>query len=122
MNLVVSLTGVAIGLLAAIGIFAPFRVLGWVRDLHAPTRYYLAVGQRAILGSLFIWAAPGCRMPRVIHWLGVLTLVAAAVILVLGPKRLDRWVDWWVELPATAVVTSFAAAAVFGCFLVYAGW
>ena len=122
MNLVVSLTGVAIGLLAAVGIFAPFRVLEWISGLHAPTRYAVAVGQRAVLGSLFIWAAPSCRTPRTIFWLGVLTLVAAAVILVMGPKRLDDWVNWWLGLPAFALVTSFSAAALFGCFLVYAGW
>ena len=122
MNLVVSLTGVVIGLLAAIGIFAPFSVLGWIRGWHAPTRYFVAVVQRAILGSLFIWAAPSCRMPKIILLLGVVTLVAAVAILVMGPKRLDAIVNWWLGLPATLVAASFAGAAVFGCFLVYAGW
>ena len=122
MNLVVSLTGVVIGLLAAVGIFAPFTVLGWIRDWHSPSRWVVAVVQRAVLGSIFIMAAPSCRTPRIIFWLGVLTLVAAAVILLAGPRRLDAVVNWWLGLPASVVVASFAGAAAFGCFLVYAGW
>jgi len=122
MNLVVSLTGVVIGLLAAVGIFAPMRAVGWLRDMRPSTRYYVAVVQRAILGSLFVWAAPSCRTPKIIYGLGLLTLVAAVAILVMGPKRLDALVQWWLDRSATLVAISFAGAAVFACFLVYAGW
>jgi len=122
MNLVVSAVGVAIGLLAAFGIFAPLRAAAWLRDLRPTTRYAVAVLQRLVIGGLFVAAAPSCRTPRIIFGLGLLTLAAALVILVLGPKRLDGLVNWWLDLPATVLAMTFAGAAVLGCFLVYAGW
>lgn len=122
MNLVVSLIGIALGLLAAVGIFAPFRVAAWLGGWPASRRYYVAILQRAVIGSLFLWAAPSCRTPRIIFWLGVLTLAAAAIVLAIGPRRLDTLVTWWLEIPAPLMVASYSAVAVFGCFLVYAGW
>ena len=120
--LAVSLVGVVIGLLAAVGIFAPFRVAGWVGSWHSSSRFYAAVLLRLVLGVVFILAAPDCRTPRMILAIGVVSLVAAVGILVMGPKRLDEFVSWWLDLPAVLVAVSFAVAAVFGCFLVYAGW
>jgi hypothetical protein len=122
MNLVVSLVGVVIGLLAAVGIFAPVRVVGWMRSWHSSGRFWVAVLVRLVLGVLFILAAPSCRTPQIILALGVLSLVTAVGILALGSKRLDAMIAWWLDLSPVVVAVSFAAAAVFGCFLVYAGW
>jgi hypothetical protein len=122
MNLAVSLVGAVIGLLAAIGIFAPFRAVRWIRDWHPPSRFWLAVLWRLVLGVFLIRAAPECRTPRLVLALGGLALAAGIAILVMGPRRLDALVDWWLDRSAAVLAVSFAAAAALGCFLVYAGW
>ena len=85
MALTVSLVGIVLGLLAAIGIFAPFRALEWLASWRGSARFAVAVGMRLVVGSLFVWVAPACRTPRIIFWLGVATLLTALALLVLVP-------------------------------------
>ncbi len=122
MGLAVATVGVVIGLLALVGIVAPFRTLESIRSMRMPGRYYLAIVVLLGLGVLFILAAVECRTPRIVRALGGLLLLSGGVVAVMGMDRSERVVEWWLGRSALVASLGFASAAVLGTFLVYAGW
>ena len=122
MGLAVATVGVVIGLLALVGIVAPFRTLESIRSMRIPGRYYLVVAVLLGVGVLFILAAVECRTPRLVRALGTLLLLSGGVVVVMGMDRSERVVEWWLGRSALVASLGFAAAAVLGTFLVYAGW
>ena len=51
--------------------------------------------------------------------IAVIALVAAILILLAGPRRLDRTVDWWLARSDAMLRVSLAFAAAFGGYLVF---
>jgi hypothetical protein len=78
-------------------------------------------GLRIGFGSIFLFAAPQCRLPDLVRLIGVLEFVGAAVLLGLGSARLQRFVQWWLERPLSFVRSWCLAALAFGMLLAYAG-
>ncbi|MDH3525393.1 MAG: hypothetical protein OES32_17610 [Acidobacteriota bacterium] len=122
MGLAVAAVGAVIGLLALVGIVAPFRTLEWMHSIGMPARYHLAIALLLGLGILLLVAAPDCRTPKIARLLGGVALASGLSLGVMGAPRYDRLVDWWLDRAALVASLGFAAAAVLGCFLVYTGW
>ena len=122
MGLAVAAVGVVIGLLALVGIVAPFRTLEWIRSMGMPGRYYLAIAVRVGLGILFILAAGECHTPVLVRALGALVLLSGGGLALMGMDRYERLLEWWLGRSALVASLGFAAAAVLGTFLVYTGW
>lgn len=121
MSLVVTLVGllvIAAGIWIAI---APGRLIGWMAGLESNLRFRLAIAIRAILGIAFLVAAPDCDLPRVTQVVGVVMLVAAAGLLVIGRRRLDAVVEMFAALDSGYLRAWSIFALAFGVLLVYAG-
>jgi hypothetical protein len=58
----------------------------------------------------------------VIAAVGAIALFAAFVLALLGERRVDSMLQWWFQRPMAALRAWFAAAVLFGGFLVYAGF
>jgi hypothetical protein len=117
----VSLVGVAVAAVGALGVAAPNRlsslVAGWPALTQLPVAFSLRIG----FAILFLVGAPQCRLPELVRLVGVLEVAGAAVLLALGAVRLRRLVAWWLERP-TSFVRGWAAGAVaLGGLLAYAG-
>ncbi|MEE9608137.1 MAG: hypothetical protein V3U03_10420 [Myxococcota bacterium] len=121
MAVVVTLIGVLVAAVGALASVSPSRLIGWVSALDSTTRFWTAVLVRVVLGILLLVAAPSCRAPLVVQVIGAVTLIAAAALVALGPKRLDAFVAWWLERPKSLVRGSGGFAVGFGALLIYAG-
>jgi hypothetical protein len=121
MSLLVVLFGVLLGVVGVAGLAAAPRVVGGFLRWAPRTRFYVAVGVRLIFGAVLLLGASDCRFPTVLLVLGAIALVAALVLAVLGQSRIDAMFQWWLQRPMPILRAWFAAALLFGGFLVYAG-
>ena len=121
MSVVVSILGVLAAMIGLMGLANPKTIVGLVEYWRGPTRYYVAVGVRMVLGVIFLVVAPSCRLPILVQVLGVISIVAAIVILIAGQERLDSFISWWLKRPPGVIRVSALFAFAFGILLVYAG-
>ena len=70
------------GLLALVGRFADAK------------GYAFAIGVRVLLGAASILAAPDSLMPVFLYAIGALSLIAAAVLMMVGVSGYRRILDW----------------------------
>jgi len=115
---------IAVGLtiigLAGTGAARPGRMISVARSVwQNPAAFYFAVGLRVVMGIALIVVAPASRFPDVFYVLGLITLAAATVGLMLGAERLGRFLEWWLTRPQSFIRAWALFAAAFGVFLVY---
>lgn len=117
----VSLLGLAVAAIGLLGLTAPAALIDLLARWRVLTRLPVTLGVRVGLGFFFLGAASHCRLPDLVRVVGVLELVGAAVLLVAGPGRLQRFVAWWLQRPFAFIRCWCSAALAFGILLVYAG-
>lgn len=111
--------GLLIAVLGAAGLLQPGRLQRWVAEWPAGPRYVVAVSLRLVLGVALLLAAEASRYPTGVRVLGWITLAAAAVLALMGPKRLDRLVPLWTRRPAGEIRAWSGLALMIGLFLIY---
>lgn len=121
MSAVVSILGVIAAIIGLMGLAAPKYIINLVQHWRGPTRFRLAVGVRLVLGAFLLVVGPTCRLPVLVQALGVIAIVAAIVILIVGQQRLDSFIEWWLTRPPAVIRISALFAVSFGLLLVYAG-
>jgi hypothetical protein len=109
---------IAVGIVAIVWPEQSFAVV-----LHWPAEVllFVAVAVRVVLGVVLILAAPHCRFPKTMYVLGVVYLIGALVIGLLGTSRLQSLGQWWFHQPPMFLQFAYAAVVILGAFLVYAG-
>ena len=113
--------GLLIAVVGALGVVSPRTLAAGVRRLWASGfGMTAAVGVRVVLGVALIFAAPETRFPMTIRVLGIVALVAAFAIPILGRERLDRMVTWWMVQPASRQRGWCVITLAFGAFVAYA--
>jgi hypothetical protein len=121
MAILVSLCGLLLAGLASIGLVQPTRMVQRFEGFASPRGRWFAVGIRAVLGGLFLIAAPECRLPEVVRIGGIVALVAAAVPALMPTPRFESSVRWALSRPPAVHRVWFAMAAGLGALIVYAG-
>jgi hypothetical protein len=81
---------------------------------------WLAVVLRLVFGIALLNAAPSSHAPLVLRIIGILSVVAAIVLPLLGIERLRTLLDWWTRQSIALLRTWSAAAALAGTFLLWA--
>ena len=108
-------------MLAAWGMFAPEKLMTFVTS--AMDKYwgiYIAVIVRLVLGSALIIVAPASLFPIVFQALGVIAIVAAIALVLMGRERIRRFVAWWSERFSAQIVRLWLLfGMVFAGFLFY---
>ena len=93
----------ALQALFVLGVVGLVRPASLVRLVEFPWRsrtgLYVAIAFRIVLGILLVAAASSTRFPWIIGALGVLSLIAAVLIPVLGYDRIRGFVEWWAQQP-----------------------
>jgi hypothetical protein len=109
-------------LIAALGVGGvadPTALVAVGRYLSAPPALYAVAAARIAFGAILIAAAPGSRLPRALHVVGWVIVVAGVATPFLGPLG-DGIMDW-VEGAGTLVVRLWAGLAILlGLFLALA--
>jgi len=121
MAVIVSILGVLVAAIGLMGIVQPRRIIDLVEYWRGPTRFRLAIVVRLVLGCVLLVVAPTCRLPIVVNLIGAIAIVAAVVIRIVGQKRLDSFIAWWLAHPPALIRLSVLFAVAFGVLLVYAG-
>lgn len=115
----VAVLGLLIVLLGLVGLVQPARFRAMFTTMDSQTRFILAIVIRLAMGALLWWLADELRHPQVMRIIAVIAVVAAVGILVMGRKRLDSLVDWWLGKSDSVLRISALFAATFGGYLVF---
>ena len=120
-QITVLVIGVTVFVLAVWGVFVPEKLRTWVSS--AMDRYwgiYAAVIVRLVLGTALIVVAPASRFPVVFQVLGLLTIVAAIVVALMGRERIRRFLAWFSERFSAPIIRLWLLFGMaFAGFLVY---
>ena len=92
-------------------------LLGW----NPRTRYAVAVGVRVVMGGVFLAGADATPVPLAIGVLGWIALLAAGVLALLGPSRIDAMVGWWAGMPNGFLRAWCLLSIAFAAFVIWAG-
>jgi hypothetical protein len=121
MTILIALFGILIAAACIWGIVAPrYMVDKIVKFWNQPAGLWLAIGVRVVVGVLFILAAAETRYPTFFQIFGVLILVAAAAIPIVGKERLTRLINWFTGMPTLAIRLWLIIGLAFSLFIVYA--
>ena len=114
------LIGLSIAVAGVMGLRRP-RALSdaMTRWLEEGTGLLFAIGGRALIGVLFIYAAAHTRFPVLFLVLGVLSLVGAAVLPFLGRQRLVKLVALITGWGDAAMRAWLALGILAGLFIAY---
>lgn len=121
MNVIVVIVGWLVILTGLWGIASPHSLIDMVLAWSSSTRFYFTVITRVVLGVIFIFAAPRCRVPWVIYVIGILTLLAGVALFFLGASRVDEIVNWFAARSDLCIRLAYVVTTLFGVLLVYAG-
>ena len=120
-KITVLVIGVTVLVLAGWGTFVPEKLRTWVSStMDKYWGIYVAVIVRLVLGSALIVVAPASRFPVVFQVLGLLTIVAAIVVALMGRERIRRFLAWFSERFSAPVIRLWLLFGIaFAGFLVY---
>lgn len=120
MSLVLTIFGFSIACVGVIGILNPRRLRELVYSGDLQSRFRSAVMTRIILGGLLIGASQSCRFPFAVSTLGVVALIAAITVYLLGERRFESRSSWWSDRPILSVRALSVVAFDLGLFLFHA--
>jgi hypothetical protein len=83
------------------------------------TGMWIATAIRAVLALGLLAAAGESKAPMLLRILGLLILIIAIVMPILGLDRHKRIIDWWLARPRMTELLCGATAFLFGIGLVY---
>lgn len=83
------------------------------------TGMWIATAIRAVLALGLLAAASDSKAPMLLRLVGLLILVVAIVMPILGLDRHRRMIDWWLARSRMAEMLCGATAFIFGIGLIY---
>jgi hypothetical protein len=109
----------AIAAMGVVVIVRPTLAHDLTRLFADKTGMWVATAIRAVLGLGLLAAASDSKAPMLLRILGLLVLIVAIAMPILGLDRHRRMIDWWLARPRTVEMLCGAAAFVFGIGLIY---
>jgi len=91
----------------------------WTRLFADKTGMWIATAIRAVLGLGLLTAAGDSKAPMLLRILGLLILIVAIVMPILGLDRHRRLIDWWLARSRIVEILCGVAAFIFGVGLIY---
>ncbi len=120
-NYAVAAFGGFICLACLLGIMFPRWLVEAVRELWKNKgSMTLAIIARVLLGSLLIYCAPRTKFPIPLRIFGVLGLVAAVALPLIGWQRVDDLMAWYAGRPAWLLRSGLGCGFCLGAFVLYA--
>ena len=114
------LLAVFVLLMGVWGVLAPSRITDLVIRFASKGGLWVAAGIRLVLGLALWFAAPVSRAPLLLQVLGVIALVAAFVLPLMGVDRFKALINWWTKLSPTAMRFNCLFAVAFGGVILWA--
>ena len=114
------LLAVFVLLMGVWGVLAPSRITDLVIRFASKGGLWFASGIRRVLGLALWFDAPVSRAPLLLQVLGVIALVAAFVLPLMGVDRFKALINWWTKLSPTAMRFNCLFAVAFGGVILWA--
>jgi hypothetical protein len=109
-----------VAVMGVLAIFFPGRANNMARLFADKTGLWVATAIRAVLGLGLLAAAEDSKVPMLLRILGLIILIVAIMVPILGLDRHRRMIDWWLATNRTIQIVWGAAAFALGAFLIYA--
>jgi drug/metabolite transporter (DMT)-like permease len=109
----------AIAVKGVLVIFKPALVQDLARLFADKSGMWIGAAIRAVLALGLFAAAAESKAPMLLRLLGLLILVTAIVMPILGLDRHRRMIDWWLGRKRTTQMLCGVAAFVLGVVLIY---
>ena len=120
MAIAVSVLGFFVVAIGIVFLVVPSRMkgmLGWLTQ----GKLFVAAISRLLFGVVFLVAAPQTRWPGFVMGLGMIFIIAALVLPVIGTSRIKAIAQWWMDR-GDGVIRIWALSAIaFGALIAYAG-
>ena len=114
------LLGVFVLFVGVWGVLTPGRMADFVNRFASKGGLAFAVVIRILIGLALWFAAPHSRAPLLLEVLGVVAIVAAVALPVMGLRRFEALVNWWTKLsPGVQRLNSLLVLA-FGAAILWA--
>jgi len=110
----------AIAAMGVLVIVLPARSNDLTRLFADKTGLWVATAIRAALGLGLLAAAENSKAPMLLRILGLIILVVAIAMPLLGLDRHRRMIDWWLARDRKIQIICGTASLVFGVVLIYA--
>jgi len=108
--------------IAAMGvtvIVAPAKARDLAQLFNDKRGMWVATAIRAVLALGLLAAAGESKAPMPLRLLGLLVLIVAILIPILGLDRHRHMIEWWIARPRTMQILWGAVTFVFGIALIY---
>jgi hypothetical protein len=126
MAVLVAIIGAAVALLGLVGVASPEAMRRFGSRFRDPPALYAAAAIRMAIGALLFLAGPACRpetpwIGTAVRIFGALLVLAAGVLLIIGPARFRAIIDWSLNQSPAFLRGWSLFAVVIGGLLIYAG-
>lgn len=109
----------AIAAMGVLVIVSPARSNDLTRLFANKTGLWVATAIRAVLGLGLLAAAADSKAPMLLRILGLIILLVAIAMPLLGLDRHRRMIDWWLARDRKIQIICGAASFVLGVVLIY---
>ena len=117
--IVIKSLGIFIALIGIVYLLRPDFIKRLMEFIKKGKRIYLAALVRFTLAVVFLAGARECGYPWLIFAFGILFLISGLLILILGPEKIRRLLDWYqcqstlIFRVIALIVLAFGAAVIF---------
>lgn len=109
----------AIAAMGVVIIVKPALAHEWTRLFANKNGMWIATAIRAVLALGLLAAASESKAPILLRFLGLIILLVAILMPILGVDRHRRMIEWWLARKRSVEMMCGAAAFVFGLALIY---
>ncbi|HWL54432.1 MAG TPA: hypothetical protein VNQ90_18480 [Chthoniobacteraceae bacterium] len=121
MGYLVAVSGLLMLVMSVAALLAPEKVGDVLLRWPVRRRFFFAFGLRLVLGVIFLLGASDTRFPTFISIIGTITVIAAIVLLLLGQKKVDAFVRWWLRRNPAFMRIWALVGVVLSVLILYAG-
>ncbi len=119
MNIIVFVIGLLILLAGVLFVFAPVPLKQLFEKFLDGKWMFWMVIFRIIIGVLFVFAADATKYPQFIFWLGIVVLLSAIVLPLMGKERVVKFVKRWLDQPNSITIVWAVIASLLGLLIIY---
>ena len=119
MIILVKLIGILMACMGFINLLNPKPMKKMISFWRKDKRIYAGGLLRALFGVIFLLSTPQARLPMVIYVLGILMLLGASLIFILGLEKAKAILNWWDKKPYSILRLMGILILVIGALVIY---
>ena len=120
MDLLIKIIGVVFVGMCILYLLKPEILRSILAFFKFGNRLYIAGVIRLIFAVVFLLAARECKVQWLIFAFGILFLLSAIMVFVLGPKKLVGMLNWYQKQPALVLRITAVTGMILGAIILYA--